>query len=165
MRETFTDRIYAVVARIPRGKVASYGWVAMLAGRPQAARAVGTAMRDVPEKLRLPCHRVIRSDGTLAEKRIFAGRQRAMLQREGVRFRNDGRVDMNRSEWNPTRKLKPPAAVSKIAPGAPYRAAAVRDRRKSSKVEATPGDESIPDSAQDRSRKSAAARAPATAFP
>jgi methylated-DNA-protein-cysteine methyltransferase-like protein len=101
MKQTFTDKVYAVVARIPRGKVASYGLVAMLAGQPRAARAVGMAMRDVPGNLRLPCHRVIRSDGTLACKRIFSGRQRGMLEREGVTFRENGRVDMARCEWNP----------------------------------------------------------------
>jgi methylated-DNA-protein-cysteine methyltransferase-like protein len=96
----FRKKIYLVVARIPRGKVASYGLVAMLAGRPHAARAVGAAMRDVPEGLGLPCHRVIKSDGTLACKRIFGGTQRGLLEAEGVVFRPTGRVDMECCEWN-----------------------------------------------------------------
>jgi methylated-DNA-protein-cysteine methyltransferase-like protein len=101
MEETsFRTAIYRVVARIPRGKVASYGLVAMLAGRPGAARAVGAAMRDVPEELHLPCHRVLKSDGSLAPKRVFSGRQRGLLQREKVRFTESGRVLMQQFEWN-----------------------------------------------------------------
>ena len=95
----FRDRAYNVVKRIPRGKVASYGLVAMLAGRLGAARAVGTAMREVPAELKLPYHRVIKSDGTLAPRIVFKGKQRGMLEKEGVKFRKDGRVDMRRCEW------------------------------------------------------------------
>jgi methylated-DNA-protein-cysteine methyltransferase-like protein len=95
---SFPEKVYAVVRRIPRGKVASYGMVALLAGRMGAARAVGRAMRGVPRELKLPCHRVIKSDGSLTEA-VFGGRQRGLLKREGVAFRKDGRVDMARCEW------------------------------------------------------------------
>ena len=97
--KTFQEKVYRVVARIPRGKVASYGLVGILAGRLDSARAVGKAMRDVPRKLNLPCHRVIRSDGSLAPLEVFGGKQRGLLEREGVVFRKSGRVDMGRSEW------------------------------------------------------------------
>jgi len=60
----------------------------------------GVAMREVPEGLKLACHRVVRSDGALSPKRVFAGRQRGLLEREGVVFRENGRVDMGRCEWN-----------------------------------------------------------------
>ena len=96
---SFETRVYGVVARIPRGKVVSYGMVALLAGRMGAARAVGRAMRDVPPGLKLPCHRVILSDGGLAPEEVFMGKQRGMLRREGVVFKGDGRVDMGRCEW------------------------------------------------------------------
>ncbi|MCL2646293.1 MAG: MGMT family protein [Phycisphaerales bacterium] len=95
----FEQRVYRVVQKIPRGKVVSYAMVALLAGRMGAARAVGRAMRDVPRELKLPCHRVIKSDGTLAPAEIFMGRQRSMLKREGVRFRKNGRVNMAQCEW------------------------------------------------------------------
>jgi methylated-DNA-protein-cysteine methyltransferase related protein len=87
------------VAKIPRGKVASYGLVAVLAGRMGAARAVGTAMRELPRGRKLPCHRVIKADGGLCPKSFFGGRQKAMLVREKVRFKRNGRVDMGASEW------------------------------------------------------------------
>jgi methylated-DNA-protein-cysteine methyltransferase-like protein len=96
----FQERVYGVVRRIPRGKVASYGMVALLAGRVGAARAVGRAMRNVPAGHGLPCHRVIKSDGSLTPEHVFRGRQRGMLKREGVVFRADGRVDMGRCEWD-----------------------------------------------------------------
>jgi methylated-DNA-protein-cysteine methyltransferase related protein len=99
------ERIYEVVRGIPRGKVASYGLVALLAGRIGAARAVGAAMREVPAGLKLPCHRVIKADGTLAPRVVFRGRQRGMLEREGVTFAKGGKVDMGRCEWEgPVRK-------------------------------------------------------------
>ncbi len=83
----FPDRVYRVVAKIPRGKVMSYGMIGLLAGRMGAARQVGKAMRDVPRELKLPCHRVIRSDGSLAPEEVFMGKQRGMLKWEGVVFK------------------------------------------------------------------------------
>jgi methylated-DNA-protein-cysteine methyltransferase-like protein len=114
---TFTDTIYTIVAQIPRGKVASYGLIAILARRPRAARAVGMAMRDAPEHL--PCHRVIRADGSLACKRIFAGRQHAMLQKEGVHFHPNGKVDMPHSEWSAEKALTPPTAMRETSTNVP----------------------------------------------
>ena len=83
-----------VVKRIPPGRVATYGLVGMLAGRPLAARAVGNVMRacDDPD---VPCHRVVRSDGNPA----FA-LHRTRLRREGVRFVGP-RVDMAGHLWTP----------------------------------------------------------------
>lgn len=60
----FTDRVYAIVEQIPRGRVASYGQIARLAGRPRAAREVGWAMRRCPEAL--PWQRVVLRDGSIA---------------------------------------------------------------------------------------------------
>lgn len=89
-------RVYSVVRLIPRGRVASYGLVAMLAGRPGAARAVGNAMLECDDAT-VPCHRVVRADGSLA--RSFAG-QRERLRREGVRFVG-ARVDLAERLWTP----------------------------------------------------------------
>ena len=96
---SFEERVYRVVKGIPRGKVASYGMVALLAGRMGAARQVGRAMSEVPAGHKLSCHRVIKSDGSLTPEHIFKGKQRAMLKREGVVFKKDGRVDMGQCEW------------------------------------------------------------------
>ncbi|MCI8360168.1 MAG: methylated-DNA--[protein]-cysteine S-methyltransferase [Clostridiales bacterium] len=94
-------RIYKIVADIPAGKVASYGQVAALAGNPRLARRVGQALSRPPKELALPCHRVVKKDGTLAPDQVFSGLQRPMLEAEGVRFLNDGRVDMEACRWAP----------------------------------------------------------------
>src|SRR5436309_4399124 len=73
------DRVYAVVRAIPKGRVATYGLVALVAGRPGAARAVGNVMLQCHDRS-VPCHRVVHADGTMG----FAG-QRERLRREGVR--------------------------------------------------------------------------------
>jgi methylated-DNA-protein-cysteine methyltransferase-like protein len=80
------------VRRIPRGRVASYGLVGIVAGRSRAARAVGNVMRACDDPA-VPCHRVVRADGTPAFPRHVA-----LLRREGVRFIGP-RVDMTTHLW------------------------------------------------------------------
>ena len=78
----FEQQVYRAVARIPRGQTRSYQWVAQRVGRPQAARAVGNALNKNPFAPRIPCHRVIRGDGSLGG---FAGgpaKKRRLLARE-----------------------------------------------------------------------------------
>ena len=93
--------VYRVVASIPSGRVASYGQVAVLAGWPGRARAVGAAMRMTVVEQRLPCHRVVYSSGALAPGDAFGGpgRQRRLLEQEGVAFLKNGYVDMKHSIW------------------------------------------------------------------
>jgi methylated-DNA-protein-cysteine methyltransferase-like protein len=106
--------VYAVVRDIPRGRVASYGLVAMLAGRPGAARAVGNVMLEC-EDPNVPCHRVVHADGSLAPS--FA-RQRERLRREGVDFRG-ARVDVRERLWAPRlpRAVDPEARARRRTPG------------------------------------------------
>lgn len=66
-KKTFVDRVYDIVARIPKGKVASYFEVARAAGSPGASRAVGTAMAKNEHFEKVPCHRVVRADGTIGK--------------------------------------------------------------------------------------------------
>src|SRR5690348_9253655 len=87
-------RVYAVVRRIPPGRVATYGLVGMVAGRPLAARAVGNALRLCDER-DVPFHRVVHADGLPA----FTV-HRTRLRREGVRFVGP-RVDMAKHLWTP----------------------------------------------------------------
>ncbi len=63
--KTFTQKVYDVVKKIPKGKVLTYQEVAQLAGSPRAARAVGTAMKNNPDRSIVPCHRVVGSGGTM----------------------------------------------------------------------------------------------------
>ncbi len=100
MSDSFPKRVYRLVAEIPKGKVATYGQLAMMAGSPRASRIVGAAMFRAPDGL--PCHRVIYSDGSLCCDRAFGGKeiQRQMLEGEGVTFLPDGRVDLKRHLWS-----------------------------------------------------------------
>jgi len=94
----FFTRVYQAVRRIPRGRVATYGQVAALAGTPRGARAVGWALRALRgrQAARVPWHRVVGAGGRLSP-RAGGGesRQRARLVAEGVAF-HAGRVDLRR---------------------------------------------------------------------
>ena len=99
MAGTF-EIIWDIVRKIPAGKVASYGQIARLAGMP---RVVGYAMASCPGGSDVPCHRVVdRLGGT---KKAFddymPDGQRFLLEAEGVLFRPDGTVDMERCQWEP----------------------------------------------------------------
>jgi methylated-DNA-protein-cysteine methyltransferase-like protein len=96
----FRERVYAVVSRIPRGRVLTYGDVAELAGRPRAAREVGWIAHRGPSHL--PWQRVVNRHGGLASG-YEGGRQahRRALERDGVQVRPDGTVDLSRYRWTP----------------------------------------------------------------
>lgn len=95
---SFSERVYAAVKRIPKGKVAGYALVAFSAGSPNACRAVGNALHKNPYFGIVPCHRVVASDGSLAGKFAFGGSevQQKMLEAEGVFLNADGKVDMKK---------------------------------------------------------------------
>ncbi|MCQ2081026.1 MAG: MGMT family protein [Lachnospiraceae bacterium] len=84
--DTPTKRIYEAVKKIPKGKVATYGQVAALAGNPRMSRAVGNALHKNPEPGVIPCHRVVDSKGKLADEFAFGGVgiQKQLLEDEGV---------------------------------------------------------------------------------
>lgn len=97
-------RIYAVVRWIPRGRVATYGQVAELAGLPRQARQVGYALAALPEESRVPWHRVVNARGEISLRRDGPGAgvlQRTRLEREGVRFDGRGRIALDRWGWDP----------------------------------------------------------------
>jgi O-6-methylguanine DNA methyltransferase len=80
----FQKAVYRVVARIPRGKTMTYAQVAAAIGRPKAVRAVGNALNKNPFAPAVPCHRVIRSDGTLGGFASGSAAKRRLLKSEGV---------------------------------------------------------------------------------
>ena len=90
------EKIYAVVTKIPEGKVATYGQVAMLAGNPRWARVVGYALHNNPAPGIIPCHRVVSREGRVAKSFAFGGEdvQRNLLEKEGIVFALDGRIDL-----------------------------------------------------------------------
>ncbi len=98
----FCQQVYQVVQKIPYGKVATYGQVALLCGNPRAARAVGSALHHNPAQGIIPCHRVVNREGRPAPAFVFGGPQvqRTLLESEGVQFTKDGLVDMKRFAWH-----------------------------------------------------------------
>ncbi len=95
------ERIYEVVRRIPYGKVATYGQVALLAGNPNWSRVVGYALHSNPDPDNIPCFRVVNRFGQPSSAFVFGGvnRQIELLQAEGIEVR-DGRVDLGVYLWD-----------------------------------------------------------------
>ena len=82
LSETFCREVYQVVCEIPLGKVSTYGSIAALLGMPQCSRMVGRALKQVPDNVSTPCHRVVNASGRL------------------VPFKQNGCVDLKKHLWN-----------------------------------------------------------------
>ena len=99
-------RIHDVVSRIPRGRVATYGQVARLAGLPGHARLVGYALHALPTSTSVPWQRVVNAQGAISVRRRGTDKlQRRLLEREGVRFDSRDRVSLARFQWRPSRRM------------------------------------------------------------
>jgi methylated-DNA-[protein]-cysteine S-methyltransferase len=105
MPSSFRERVYRTLRAVPRGRVTTYAALACAAGYPRAARAVGSALNanpfiasSLPAGRRVPCHRVVRSDGSVGGF-VHGTREKVrMLRREGVVVRR-GTVDLRRFGW------------------------------------------------------------------
>lgn len=104
-KNTF-DMIYDVVRQIPKGTVATYGQVAMLAGNPRWARVVGYALHVNPDPEHIPCYRVVTKEGNVSRAFAFGGenRQVELLQADGIKF-EDGHVIMEKYQWVPSPRI------------------------------------------------------------
>lgn len=80
----FQQKVLKTLQKVPRGKVRTYSWLALKAGRPGAARAVGNTMARNPIPFLIPCHRVVPAAGGIGNYGLGSGRKRELLQREGV---------------------------------------------------------------------------------
>lgn len=99
---TSYERIFAVVRRIPRGRVATYGQIASLAGLPGSARRVGYALFSLSSATALPWQRVVNAQGGISLDPAEAGlTQRLLLEKEGVRFDARGRIALAAYQWRP----------------------------------------------------------------
>ncbi len=96
----FKEKIYKICNSIPKGKVATYGQLARLVGKPKTSRAVGVFMKNNPDAPMVPCHRVVASDGKLTGYSGVGGiaQKKKMLISEGVSFKND-KVNLSVSRW------------------------------------------------------------------
>ena len=100
MSNDFKNKVYKICRSIPRGKVATYGQLAKLAGKQKAARAVGVIMKNNPNAPAVPCHRVLASDGKLTGYSGIGGiaQKKKILLDEGVCFKNN-QVNLSLSQW------------------------------------------------------------------
>lgn len=100
-RAPLTERILAVLKAVPKGKVASYGQVAALAGSPRGARQVARVLHSLSEKEKLPWHRVIGASGRISLPGEGGAEQARRLRREGVQVDALGKLDWARFRWKP----------------------------------------------------------------
>ena len=94
--EELRKTVYEIVSQIPRGKVLTYGAIALLAGYPDHSRLVGRIMRDAPDG-QLPCHRVVSASGRLAP---HYPAQAELLAAEGVKLSPSGNVSLRTYLWH-----------------------------------------------------------------
>ena len=102
---TLAAQVFALVRVCPAGRVTTYGWLAKAVGYPRGARMVGWIMNETPQGV--PAQRVINSKGELSGNWAFTtpGGMRKMLEEEGIVFSPEGRVDLKRYGWDPSRDL------------------------------------------------------------
>lgn len=97
---------YSIIRKVPRGRVATYGQIAKLAGLPKHSRHVGVALRNLPEGSRVPWHRIVNGKGEIATRlanfaRDCESEQYGRLLDEGIEFEANGRISLRRFQWKP----------------------------------------------------------------
>jgi len=103
MTTLFYQRVKCIIKRIPKGKVATYGQIAALAGNHRAARQVAWILHSSSEKENLSWHRVVNSQGEISLKpRRGYEVQKALLRKERIEFDENGRIDLSEYLWNPS---------------------------------------------------------------
>ena len=105
--DELSSRIIGLIRKIPRGRVAAYGQIAVMAGAPNGARQVARLLHSSSGKHRLPWHRVVNSQGRISLPPGGGQElQKSLLEAEGVRFQ-DGRIDFSKFGWRPVLDEQP----------------------------------------------------------
>ncbi len=104
--KNFYEQVYDLVARIPAGRVMTYGQIAVLLGKPTAARAVGYALHLTPPGVNIPWQRVINSQGKISPRGAAdigyePQLQQMLLEQEGIHFDLQGKIDLDKYLWEP----------------------------------------------------------------
>ncbi|MCL1908729.1 MAG: MGMT family protein [Holophagaceae bacterium] len=107
---SFRDSVLKIVAQVPKGKLVSYGQVALMAGYPRAARQVGWVLHGLPKGSRIPWQRVVNTNGYVPSRgREFdALEQIALLRGEGIEVDDCGRMNLELYRWNGVAKKRCP---------------------------------------------------------
>jgi len=111
----FTRQVIKIIRQIPEGRVATYGQIAKLAGRPNASRGVVWILHSSSETFSLPWHRVLNSKGQIGLPKGSAGhrRQCQLLRAEGVEVTPDGRLDLDIFQWKKKSAVKKKTAAAR----------------------------------------------------
>ncbi len=96
MLTDFANQILRLVAQIPQGQVTTYQILAVASGRPRSARAVGNALNKNSELIKIPCHRVVRSDGRVGDYQLGGSAKIKLLQAEGIELSGDRIKDFSK---------------------------------------------------------------------
>lgn len=108
-KELFTEAVYDIVKRIPKGRATSYGAIAKAVGYPNMSRLVGKIMSDSESSLSgIPAHRVVNSQGILSGKDAFKnnGGMQKLLEDEGIFIKNDKIIHWKKVFWNPLEEIR-----------------------------------------------------------
>src|SRR3989344_4598551 len=93
--KSFNEKCYSLLRKVPKGKVTTYGELAKAVGSPKAARAVGNAMNKNPYAPKVPCHRVVGSDGSMTGFASGIKDKIKMLEEEGIKVEN-GKINLEK---------------------------------------------------------------------
>lgn len=101
LNEEFAKQVISYIKKVPKGKVASYGQIAKLAGKPQGSRGVGWLLHSSSKLYKLPWHRIINSQGKISfpKDSSYFRKQRNLLKAEGVEVSREGKVNMTIYQW------------------------------------------------------------------
>ncbi len=92
----FESKVLNAVKKIPAGRVITYKLLAKVTGQPKAIRAVGNALNKNPNLIKIPCHRVVRSDGGIGGYRAGILKKISLLKKEGIEFKNNKVKNLNK---------------------------------------------------------------------
>jgi len=97
----YFEKVYEIVRLVPAGRVTTYGRIAAMTGYPARSQVVGWALHCNPYQGDVPCHRIVDRNGRLSESYVFGGVgvQRDLLEKEGICFNEEGRIDLDKYQW------------------------------------------------------------------
>lgn len=98
MKKEFSQKIYSLLKKVPKGKVTTYKALAQAATNSKAYRAVGTVLNKNPNLIKVPCHRVINSDGRVGQYALGQKKKTSLLKKEGVKI-NNNKIDLKAYQY------------------------------------------------------------------
>lgn len=92
----FQKRVYSLIKKIPKGRISTYGQIAKVLGCPDSARLIGRILNQNPQLIKIPCHRVVRSDGQIGGYKLGIKKKKSLLQKEGIKIKGNEILNFNK---------------------------------------------------------------------